>query len=197
MTQTPIDITRLGQDFQDALAGSAWTEALTLVDQLIAALPDNSSLLYNKGLVLKQLGRTVDSIPFFENALSLQADHHNARFEVGSALLETGRLDECVLAFEQYLSAMPDDVDGALNLGIALVQVGRANDAFVHLQYAHDQLGSSLTIQWLATAQRDVGALGTAEELLAMLPLDDVDAQVARLKIQTQGSKGRFSIKVN
>lgn len=197
MTQTPIDITRLGQNFQDALANSAWSEALDLVDQLIAALPDNSSLLYNKGLVLKRLGRAANSIPYFENALSLQADHHNARFELGGALLETGHPEESVRAFEQYLSAMPDDVDGALNLGIALVQVGHANDALARLQYAHEQLGSSLTIQWLATAQRDVGALDIAEELLASLPLNDVDTQVARLKIQTQGSKGRFSLKVN
>lgn len=194
MRQTPADINILGQRFQTALADADWQAALALADQLIAALPENPSLLYNKGLVLKNLGRIPDSVACFRETLVLAPDHHNAQFELASALLETGQIDESARRFEDYLEAVPDDADAILNLGIALVQLGRTEAAIPHLGYAHSKLGTAQALQWLATAKRDSGELAAAEDLLAQLPADDRNAQAARLKILTQGAKGRFPL---
>lgn len=194
MRRTPADINALGQDFQTALAAADWQAALGLVDQLIAALPANPSLPYNKGLVLKNLGRVSDSLVCFRETLGLAPDHHNAQFELAAALLETGQIDESARRFEDYLAAVPEDADAALNLGIALVQQGRAEAAIPHLGYAQSKLGTAQALQWLATAKRDSGELAAAEDLLAQLPADDRNAQAARLKILTQGAKGRFPL---
>lgn len=188
------DLNALGQRFQAALAGADWLEALLLADRLMVALPENPSLSYNKALVLKNLGRTEESIACFRETLALTPDHNNAQFELASALLESGEAEESAHRFEDYLAAVPEDPNASLNLGIALVQLGRADAAIPHLGYAQGKLGSAQALQWLATAKRDTGELAAAEELLAQLPPDDAAAQAARLKILTQGAKGRFQL---
>lgn len=190
----PADLNALGQRFQTALGRADWPEALLLADRLIAALPGNPSLFYNKGLVLKNLERVRDSVACFRETLTLAPDHHNAQFELASALLESGEAEESARRFEDYLAAVPGDADAALNLGIALLQSGRAEAAIPHLGYAHGELGSAQALQWLATARRDSGDLAAAEDLLAQLPSEDANAQAARLKILTQGAKGRFQL---
>ncbi|TQV75698.1 tetratricopeptide repeat protein [Denitrobaculum tricleocarpae] len=194
MRQTPANLNALGQEFQIALSKADWTEALLLADKLIALLPENPSLAYNKGLVLKNLGRVPESLACFQATLDLAPDHHNAQFELAAALLESGQIEESARRFEDYLAAVPDDADASLNLGIALVQLGCAEAALPHLGYAQSRLGSAQALQWLATAKRDRGDLTAAEDLLAQLPADDANAQAARLKILTQGTKGRLAL---
>ncbi len=196
MRQTPAKLNALGQEFQIALSRADWKEALLLADKLIALLPENPSLVYNKGLVLKKLGRVPEAVISFQAALNLAPDHHNAEFELAAALLESGQIEESARRFEDYLAAAPDDADASLNLGIALVQLGRAEAALPHLGYAQSELGSAQALQWLATAKRDSGDLAAAEDLLAQLPADDANAQAARLKILTQGAKGSFAMDV-
>ncbi len=184
----------LGQRFQAALARGAWDHALALADQLIHALPDNASLHYNKGLILKVLGERDSSVAAFEAALTHDPSHANARFELGAALLDGGSASRAAELFTTYLDAVPDDTDARLNLGIALLQCGRAEDARVELRVAHAAAPSPLAVQSLATAERDCGDLARCRALLDTLPADDPDTAAVRMKILTQGARGSLRL---
>ncbi|PHP66955.1 hypothetical protein CSC94_10370 [Zhengella mangrovi] len=180
--------------FQRAVASENWAEALILATGLEKAVPDHAGIAYNKGLVLRRLGRHADAIRAFSHALDLDAGHAKALFERASCLLDLGDAAGAVQGFLAYLKMEPRDGDALLNLGNALVRLGRADEALDPLRNARERLGTARSIAALAVAQRETGDLdGCAETLENLGPGPDNAA--LRLKIMTQGARGRFPLR--
>lgn len=180
--------------FQTALARGAHAEALAAADRLLTLMPDHAGLHYNRGLLLRKLGRNGDAVTAFAAALALDPNHANALFEMAAALLDDGAFEAAAGHFAAYLDRRPDDRDASLNLGNALLRLGRAEDAVGHLRRAHDGAPSPATVQALATAFRDLGDLAGCGAVLGALPAGDPGAAALRLKILTQGAKGTLRL---
>ena len=192
MNETSPD--RLAAGFAQAVQKGDWPAALKLAEALEIALPGNAGAVYNKALVLRELGRHDERIATLRQALEIDAGHANAGFELASALMEQGEAGEASGLFAAYLNAVPDDTDARLNLGNCLVRLGRADEALPHLRAAHIAAPSEATVAALATALRDTGDLDACETLLAELP-ETPEAAALRLKVLTQGARGRISLK--
>lgn len=192
---TMVSVEKLARDFADAAANANWAVALDCATRLQAALPDNPSVLYNTALVLKHLDRTEERVGCLEQALALAPDHANARFELASALMDEGDIERAAGLFSAYLAAAPDDADARLNLGNCLLRLGRAAEALPHLRQAHASAPTDVTAASLAAALRDTGDIGGCEAQLAALPPSPETAAL-RLKLLTQGARGRFALDV-
>ncbi|MCF4164695.1 tetratricopeptide repeat protein [Zavarzinia compransoris] len=188
------DAAGLAARFQAALARGAHGEALPLAERLLVLMPDHAGLHYNRGLLLRKLGRDADAVPAFDAALALDRHHANALFEKAAALFDLGAVETAAALFTAYLDMRPEDADARLNLGNALLGLGRAGDALGHLRRAHAQAPSPLTIRALAVALRDTGDLAGCRAMLGELPADEPQAAALRLKILTQGAKGALRL---
>jgi tetratricopeptide (TPR) repeat protein len=189
-------IQALAAEFQRAVSAQDWKSALEAAEGMELELPDNVSVVYNKALVLRQLGRAEERIACLEHALALDPGHANARFELASALMEGGDVARAAEHFSAYLASAPEDADALLNLGNCLARLGRSADAVTHLRKAHEIAPSQESASALAAALRDCGDLAGCEALLASLP-DTPEASALRLKILTQGARGRFALAVD
>ena len=180
--------------FQKAIAEEDWGAALRLALVLEKALPDNAAIAYNKGLVLRRLGRSGDAARAFGQAHALEPGHVNALFEQASCALETGDADGAAEGFARYLRAVPGDVHAQLNLGNALVRLGRADEALGPLRIARERLASAEAIAALAIGLREAGDLEGCAAALADLGPGAENAAL-RLKIMTQGARGRLALR--
>jgi tetratricopeptide (TPR) repeat protein len=184
---------RLAADFAMATQRGEWDKALAVSEALEGALPGNAGVVYNKALVLKELGRSAERITCLERALEIDPAHANARFELASALMDEGALDKAAVLFAAYLASVPDDVAAMLNLGNCLSRLGRYSEALAYLRDAYAKQPSPDAATSLAVALRDSGALTECEAVLAGLPQTPENAAL-RLKILTQGPRGRFAL---
>lgn len=187
---------QLAAEFGQAVAAAEWETALLRAGELETALPGNPGIIYNKALVLRELGRPDERIACLERALRLDPSHANARFELASALMDRGDLETAAGLFFEYAKAVPDDADASLNLGNCLLRLGRYVEALPHLEKAHEVAPSDETVASLATALRDSVDLEACESLLAELPMTQ-EAAALRLKILTQGAHGRFGLSID
>lgn len=190
MTATPQE---LAGDFARAVAQANWPDALRACDGLAAMMPDHAGVLYNRALVLKELGRHDERIEDLSQALARDPAHSNARFELASAHMDKGLFPEAAAGFASYLENAPDDATAQLNLGKCLLRLGRPEDALVCLRAAQMDKENADAIAALATALRETGDL---EACIAVL--DDLgpgpENAALRLKIMTQGARGRFAL---
>ncbi|WP_193178122.1 tetratricopeptide repeat protein [Oricola nitratireducens] len=186
----------LARQFANAAAQGDWPEALAAVEALARVLPDNASVVYNKALVLRQLGRADERIACLDRALALEPGHANARFELASALMDGREFAPAAEQFSAYLASAPEDADALLNLGNCLVRLDRGAEAVTHLRKAHEIAPSQESVAALATALRDRGDLAACEVLLSALP-ETPESSALRLKILTQGARGRIALAVD
>lgn len=186
-------MTDLVADFQAALSKQDWPAALTAADRMVAAMPKNPSVQYNRALVLKKLDRLDDACQALEEVLEIEPRHNKARFELASARLERAEFQSAIALFEDYLVDDRDDPDALLNLGNALIRSGRADLALAHLHQAHALSPGDHTATALAVACRDTGDIAGCETWLTELG-PSASTAALRLKIRTQGAKGRIPL---
>lgn len=190
----PVQI--LAQTFQSAIQRRDWAAAREAGRELARHLPDKASIAYNLGLVEKSAGALEAAMEAFERALSLAPDHRNARFELAACLMETGKFEQALSDFELYLEQKPDDTDALLNLGRILTRLDRPQEALPHLERTHRLSPGDGTRIALAAALRDLGRFDEARACLDQLARTPESAAL-RLKILTQGARGRFPLKTS
>lgn len=93
-------------------------EALALIGQALAQVPDHPEVINNYGLVLHRLGRNAEAIVHFERALALRPDFIEALNHRGSALAELHRFDEALASFERAVALKPDFADAHWNAAL-------------------------------------------------------------------------------
>ncbi|MFP1632538.1 tetratricopeptide repeat protein [Zhengella sp. ZM62] len=185
---------KLAGNFAKAVAQGNWPKALEACDGLVVIMPDHAGVLYNRALVLKELGRHEERIDNLTQALTHDPGHSNARFELACAQMDKGLFQEAAAGFAAHLENQPGDADARLNLGQCLLRLGRAGEALEHLKAARAKTGSPDVIAALATALRETGDLDGCEAVLDDLGPGPENAAL-RLKVMTQGARGRFALR--
>lgn len=178
-------------DFARAVQAGDWPAALRAVDALLRADRRNPALHYNRGLVLRRLGRLEEAAAAHDSALAAAPGHANARFERACCLLDLGRLGEAEAGFSDYLAAVPGDPDARLNRARIRLRQGRAAEALADL----DGLAEAPPVRLArAEALRDLRRLDEAAALLAPRPGDGPELRAAALKLLIQGTAGRVRL---
>jgi tetratricopeptide (TPR) repeat protein len=110
------------------------------------------------GVVLGQLGKPGDAIPYFRKAASLDENFFEAYYNLGVVLARQNRLDEAVDAWQNVVRIRPRFAQGHENLGYALYKRSRFADALAQFRLA------------LADDPNRIFALRQAASLLATCP---------------------------
>jgi tetratricopeptide (TPR) repeat protein/ubiquinone/menaquinone biosynthesis C-methylase UbiE len=81
------------------------------------------------GAVLKQTGRSVESLIPMQKSVRLAPQDAEAHNNLGITLQELGRLDEAEASYTQAIAAKPDYAEAHYNLGNTLKELGRLDEA--------------------------------------------------------------------
>ena len=79
---------------------------------------------FNRGLILKDLGRAEEAAEAFAEALRHDAGHARAWFLLGVASADAGRRDAAAAAYRRALAIEPSLAEAAVNLGTLLQEGG-------------------------------------------------------------------------
>lgn len=188
------DLKQLNEQLHSAICNEDWQHALACIDELDALMPDNPSVIYNKGLILKNMDQPKLAVAQFKAALEIDETHTSALFELASCEVDCGNYADARRHFESFLRSQPDDHDAMTNLGNLLIRSGEFETGRLWLRKAYDKNPSIFIVQSLAIAERECGNLETCRQLLGSLDHQDAGLAATRLKIMTQGSKGHFSL---
>lgn len=172
--------------FQDAASRADWDGALAALDALLALVPANAALHYNRAVALRRARRPHEALAAADAALRLDPSHPNAPFERAAALMDAARLEEAAAAFAAIVAADPHDADARHNGARCHLALGAPAAALAALPDAPSAAAEARAIR--AEALRDLGRLDEAEALFATLP----PAQA--LKLRTHGAVGRLPL---
>ncbi len=177
-----------------ALAAQDWRLAKKALSRLLRADPQNASLHYNLGLVLRRMEQPGEALKSFAAALKHAPDHANALFEKASAEMDLGRMDAAEAGFAAYVARMADDADGWLNLARLRLRRDAAEDAATAFARAlalrKDDKEARIG---LAEADLRLGRDGGLEAL-RVLYADCPELRPRLLKAMSQGPRGRIPL---
>ncbi|NEQ44905.1 MAG: tetratricopeptide repeat protein [Leptolyngbya sp. SIOISBB] len=108
-------------------AGEEYESSVRSFEKTIIINPYSHEALYNKGLVLSNLGRYEEEIAAYDAALAIKPDDA-ALYNKGFALSNLGRYEEAITAYDAALAIKPDDA-ALYNKGFALSNLGRYEEA--------------------------------------------------------------------
>lgn len=114
---------------QQLLQAGELHHAQQLVDQMLAALPDEPNALNLRAVIAARLNQFDVAEAAWRNLLRRNPRHVNVRSNLGGLLLVTGRLEEAVTELRQTVADAPDMVSAHTNLGVALDRLGRKDEA--------------------------------------------------------------------
>lgn len=148
-------------------------------------LPDIEHML---GLLLHQLGRSSESLAWFERAAAkpsplLWSNH-------AAALLALGRGEDAERLARQVVTAQPGPGGGWLNLGLALELQRRYLDAGVALTSAVERLPAPAAAARRALARCLLRSGRAGEVLPCLAPLDPSDAAAVLLRAEAHLAQG-------
>jgi tetratricopeptide (TPR) repeat protein len=83
-------------------------EALTILEEAVEIIPDESSLWNDLGIVYGIIGDTENEIYALKKALSIQPHTEDAYFNLGMSYMNAFRYAEAILMFEKYVEIKPN-----------------------------------------------------------------------------------------
>jgi tetratricopeptide (TPR) repeat protein len=124
-----------------------------------------AALFSLKGVALSALGRKEEAVAFYDAALAIKPDFHEALSNKGVALSALDRNEEAIAAYDATLALKPDKHEALYNKGIALSALGRKEEAIA----AYDQALAIKPDYHEALFNKGVAlsALGRQEEAIA------------------------------
>lgn len=90
---------------------------------------DNAEILNNRGVALRDLGRSDEALEHYQRALVLKPDYPEALNNRGVALHDLGRFDEALESYQRALALRSDYPEALNNRGVTLHDLSRVNDA--------------------------------------------------------------------
>jgi Flp pilus assembly protein TadD len=170
-----------------AYSAGDYTSALQGFQAAIDKNPQDAESLSNLGQVLVRLGRTEESLPYFERAISLIPSRWAYHFNRARALGLLNRWDEAIAGYRQAQLLFPNDYATAFNLGLALHKKGDDEAAVAEylkaIQLAPEdgsfRFALALSYERL---QKNADAIAEYEEYLRLAP-DAADAERVRARI--------------
>jgi len=125
--------------FQQALnlhRSGAFAEALTAYDRVIAVHPENHVAHYNRGNVLRALGRPEEALCAWDHAVALQPEFVQAHANRGLVLYEQGKLEEAVAACNRAIAINENFAPAYATRGIASGRLERYGEALADFNRA-------------------------------------------------------------
>jgi Flp pilus assembly protein TadD len=151
---------------REALIGGDVGVAIPLLKALIAAEPNNATLLHNLGMVYSDQGRLQEAKDLLRQAAALDPSNAQIVIAIGVVHARAGDLASAVTTLEQAVRIAPEDPFAHQNLGACLLKQHEAQRAEEHfrksLEADPDNLRSHLG---LAQTLETLGRLHDADEV--------------------------------
>ncbi len=151
--------------------------ALSLLDRCLAADPSRTDTLFERGNLLRALGRNRDAVRDYAALLQRDAGHFRALTNLGNALREFGELPAALRCYERAIAAGGDLPVVRLNRAIVIHQMGetaRALELLADLRRGPPPLAEAAfeSARLLAGLGRTDEALQCFDEGFALRPGD-------------------------
>jgi len=114
---------------------SEYVQAITCIDQILKAEPDNSLALFNKGFTLRMAGHLEEARTVFNILLQVSPLMPGIHYQLGMIATGKGELTEALNMFTQATRIHPFSSEAWFELGVTFFDLGKfkdAKDALVH-----------------------------------------------------------------
>lgn len=167
--------------------------ALGLIERAVAIDTTNPHYQFNRGNVLRELGRFEDALAAYRQVTGLTPDFAAAYANAGATLQRLGRFAEAVGTYQQAIALQPDDAQIRYNLAIALKELGRLDAAIAELYRCCETLpdfaqGQLVLAGYLLESGDPAAALAACDRCLQ---LNTRDIQALAFKAVGLGALGR------
>jgi superkiller protein 3 len=160
------------------VAREEWESALAAYGRAAELLPDDPEPLYRRGhLLVHTLGRPVEAIDDFRQALDRDPDYAPARRELGAIYLEAGSCDAAARTLLPQLASERDAGAAATyaRLGTCFLDGGQGEEALLYLEEAVRLSPTSVPYRLslartLVETERYVEAIAAYHEVLELEP---------------------------
>jgi tetratricopeptide (TPR) repeat protein len=109
---------------------------LSVAFNLLASVEYHAEAHHVLGVQLSQVGKPLEAVGQFEQALRLYPNYPKAHLNLGIALEKLGRVQDAIDQYQQALLLNPDYLMAHFNLAVALEHTGKIPDAIQHYQQA-------------------------------------------------------------
>lgn len=163
-----------------------WVEALAEIDAALEINPSNSSWLSHRGFLLDQLGRYVEAIEAYEQALEIEEDDRDLLFALATGYMNDCRMMQALDTLLRLTALYPDFEPGFCQQIIVYAELGqhdKAEEAFYLAQQIKDDCPHCFFNIGLSLADEGAHqrALRCWERVLEIDPeYEEVQGQMAR-----------------
>jgi arylsulfatase A-like enzyme len=124
-----IEISNVLHEGMIATEDGRFTEAIPLLQQVLADSPAISAAQLQLGIALAKVKRYPEAIPALQKALELTPDSVQAHYELGLVLFETGKWTESAPYFEFVAQKRPKWDDAQFSLASVYARIKRVPEA--------------------------------------------------------------------
>jgi len=119
-----------------------WQRAVTLLQPLAQARPDDAQVQYRLGDALYQLERAQAALAPLERAARLAGNVAAHHYKLGNALKDLDRLEEALACYRRALEIEPRHAQSLTNTGVILEMQGRTDEALDYYRRAIEANGA-------------------------------------------------------
>jgi predicted O-linked N-acetylglucosamine transferase (SPINDLY family) len=112
------------------------TQAETLCQQVLSAMPNHADALHILGVIAHKTGRNEAAIDLIRRAIRASPLNSSMFGNLGSVFLAQGKWAEAADSYRQVIVLKPNDIDAYTNLGAALFAKGDLDEAAVSYHQA-------------------------------------------------------------
>jgi predicted O-linked N-acetylglucosamine transferase (SPINDLY family) len=106
-------------------------DAIRLLDQALAVMPDNAEALYNRGNSLYVTGRALEALQNYDHALAINPRFAVAEHKRGVTLASLNRNQEALESYNRALTIKPDFMEALSDRGNALNALNHRQEALI------------------------------------------------------------------
>jgi tetratricopeptide (TPR) repeat protein len=106
------------------------------IEKQLASQPDSVALLFQRGSILEQLGRSLEARSSWLGLLQLEPGHVRALNSLGNLLFAAGENAEAQQVYEKAIAGHPNDPMSRVNLANLLIKIKESEKAREHLEHA-------------------------------------------------------------
>lgn len=172
----PAELAQIKQQAMELIQAKRYPEAQLVYEQAVQANLTDASIYANLAALLQIAGRTKDSIPLLEKALTLRPAYPEALLNLGNAQQSSGQSKQAIRSFNQAIVLNLNLPEAHTGLGVALNALGDSQRAIHHhreaikLNPAYPAAWSNLGYALLSQEDGRKEAIASCREALRLQP---------------------------